>query len=414
MQTIYQTKSLLALGAAATLLLAAGSAGAAVQGDTITLGASLSFTGKYSTNGIHTKNGYELGIKEINGHGGVIVDGKHYKLAVKYYDDESTPARGAELMERLINQDGIKYMLGPYSSGMTKAIAPVTEKYRIPMVESEGASRSLFTQGYKYMFAILSTSEQYVSSSIDLAAEMAEKEGKKPSAWRIAMAFENDPFSLDVRAGVVDSAKKYGMQIIVDDKLPRDLNDMSATLTKVKALKPDMLIVSGHSKGAATAARQIKEMQIQVPMIVVTHCEAANVTGKFGSAANGFLCPTQWAPTLNYKDDIFGTAEQYNELFKKTYPNYKVVPYQAAQASAVLEVWKAAFEKANSFDAKKVRDALAALKIQTFYGHIEFSPEGNNIGKPMVLRQIQNSHYVVVAPTKYATGKLEFPRKATY
>ena len=111
--------------------------------------------------------------------GGVKVGGKTYMLSIKYYDDESTPARGAQLAERLIKQDGVEFMLGPYSSGLTKAIAPVTEKYGVPMVEAEGASRSLFTQGYRYLFAVLSTSEQYLSPSIDHAASMAKKEWKE-------------------------------------------------------------------------------------------------------------------------------------------------------------------------------------------------------------------------------------------
>ncbi len=138
----------------------AGTASAKVVGDTIILGSAISLTGKYSTNGIHAQNGYELAVTRINETGGVTVAGKAYKLKVVYYDDESTPARGAQLAERLIQQDGVKFMLGPYSSGLTKAIAPVTEKYKIPMVEAEGASRSLFTQGYKYLFAVLSTSER--------------------------------------------------------------------------------------------------------------------------------------------------------------------------------------------------------------------------------------------------------------
>ena len=121
---------------------------AKVVGNKIILGSAISFTGKYSSNGIHASNGYNLGVKRVNEMGGVKVGGKTYMLEVKYYDDESTPARGAQLAERLIKQDAIKYFLGPYSSGLTKAIAPVTEKYKIPMVEAEGASRSLFTQGY--------------------------------------------------------------------------------------------------------------------------------------------------------------------------------------------------------------------------------------------------------------------------
>ena len=401
-----------AVGVAALGLALSGPAQAKVEGDTIILGSAISLTGKYSTNGIHAKNGYDLGVERINAMGGVTVGGKSYKFRVVYYDDESTPARGAQLVERLIKQDGVKYMLGPYSSGLTKAVAPVTEKYKIPMVEAEGAARSLFTQGYRYLFAVLSTSELYLTSSIELAAEVAKKAGRKPSDLKVAMAFENDPFSLDVRAGVVDDAKKFGMNIVIDDKLPRDLSDMSATLTKVRAVKPDILVVSGHSKGAATAARQIKEMQIDVPMIAITHCEAAKVVEKFGKSTNGFLCPTQWAETLNYKDNFFGTAAEYDALFKRTFQDYKIVPYQSAQASAAVMVWKDALERANSFDTEKLRDALAATDMDTFYGKIKFAEAGNNVAKPMVLRQIQNGQFNVVAPSKWASHPLQYPRMA--
>ena len=102
----------------------------------ITLGAAISLTGKYATNGIHAKNGYEYAISKIKENGGVEIDGKCHNFEVIYYDDESKGDRGATLAERLINQDKIQYMLGPYSSGLTKAIAPVTEKYQIPMVEA--------------------------------------------------------------------------------------------------------------------------------------------------------------------------------------------------------------------------------------------------------------------------------------
>lgn len=378
----------------------------------IVLGSANSFTGKYSSNGIHTKNGYDIGVKIINETGGVKVGGKTYKLEVKYYDDESTPLRTAQLLERLISQDGVKFLLGPYSSATTTAAAPVVEKYKVPMIEAEGASRSLFNKGYRYTFAVLSTSEQYLASSIALAAEIAEKNGKKPSDVKVAMAFENDPFSLDVRAGVLEDMKKYGMKAVIDDKMPRDLNDISATLTKVKALKPDLLLLSGHSKGAATGSRQIKELQIDVPMIAMTHCEAAKITVNFGETVNDFLCPTQWSETLSYKDKYFGSAAGYDKMFKETYEGYKNVPYQAAQATAAVLVFKDAFERAGSLDPEKVRDAIAATELETFYGNIKFAPEGNNIAKPMVLRQIQNGEYNVVAPSKWASHKVNWPRKA--
>ena len=379
----------------------------------IVIGSAISLTGKYATNGIHAKNGYEYAIQKIKDAGGVKIDGKCYNFKVIYYDDESKGDRGATLAERLISQDNVKYMLGPYSSGMTKAIAPITEKYQIPMVEAEGASRSLFNKGYKYLFAVLSTSEQYLASAVTLAAEMAEKTGKKPSDVKVAIAVENDPFSLDIRAGVSEDAAKYGMKVVIDEQLPRDLSDMSAILTKVKLLKPDLLIVSGHSKGAATGVRQIGEQNIKVPMIAFTHCEAADVVGNFGDTANDILCSTQWAETLSYKDPLFGSAKEYEQDFKKAFPEYKdkAVPYQVAQASAAVYVFKDAFERAGSLDKEKLRDALAKTDMMTFYGGIKFSDAGNNIAKPMVLRQIQNGHYNVVAPSKFASHKLNWPRK---
>src|ERR1700676_115662 len=88
----------------------------AADGDTIVLGAAVSLTGKYSTNGKNTQDGYDLAVKRVNETGGVQVGGKAYRLKVVYYDDESTPARGAQLVERLINQDGVKFVRGPYTS----------------------------------------------------------------------------------------------------------------------------------------------------------------------------------------------------------------------------------------------------------------------------------------------------------
>jgi len=395
---------------AVTLLFSQASLAAC---DEITIGSAISLTGKYATNGVHAQKGYEYAITKIKENGGVKVDGKCYNFKVIYYDDESKGDRGATLAERLISQDKVQFMLGPYSSGMTKAIAPVTEKYQIPMVEAEGASRSLFNKGYKYIFAVLSTSEQYLASAVTLAAEMAEKQGKKASSVKVAIAVENDPFSLDIRAGVSEDAARLGMKVVIDEKLPRDLSDMSAILTKVKLLKPDLLIISGHSKGAVTAVRQIGEKNIKVPMIALTHCEAADVTGKFGKTANDILCSTQWSETLSYKDPLFGSASDYEMGFKSEYPEYKdkKVPYQTAQATAAVYVFKDAFERANSLDKEKVRVALTKTDLATFYGQIRFSAAGNNVAKPMVLRQIQDGKYNVVAPSAFASHKLNWPRQ---
>ena len=378
-----------------------------VEGDKIILGAAVSLTGKYSSNGVHTQNGYNMAVDRINSMGGVKVGGKTYKFDIIYYDDESNPKRAAQLAERLISQDGVEFMLGPYSSGLTKAMAPVTEKYGVPMVEANGASRSLFTKGYKYLFAVLAPANLYLDVAIRTAVELNGGKGVK-----IAMAFEQDAFSQDVRLGIVDAAEETGSKIIIDDKLPKELNDMAATLAKVKATKPDVLVVSGHTKGALTAIRQIAEMKVDVPMLAMTHCDAAKLSKQHGKNAQYALCASQWHKTLTYKDKWFKDGMTYDKDFTEMF-GY-APPYQAAESSAALLVFKDAFERANSFDQKKVRDALAATDMQTFYGNIKFAPGGQNVSKPMVLFQVicdssGKCENKVVAPLKWASAELIHP-----
>ena len=373
---------------------------AKVVGDTIVLGSAISLTGKYATNGEHTQRGYDLGVKIINDAGGVKVGGKTYKLEVKYYDDESNSAKAAALAQRLIEQDGVQYMLGPYGSGLTIAIAPVTEKFGVPMVEANGASRALFTKGYKYLFAVLNSADQYLNSAVDLMAD------KKKGAT-VALAFEQDSFSLDVKLGVMERIKANGMKVVIDDALPKELNDMTATLQKVKALKPDLLIVSGHSKGAMTAIKQINDLKVDVNMLAMTHCDAAAINKNLGGGGDYTLCAAQWHKSLSYKDNYFGSGLDYAKLFESIY-KYDP-PYQAAESSAALLVYKEAFERANSFDKDKVRDALAKTDMQTFYGGIKFNDAGQNTSKPMVLFQVQDGKNNVVAPIKWAEAKLIYP-----
>ena len=320
---------------------------------------------------------------------------------------KSTPARAAQLTERLIDQDGVQFMLGPYGSGLTKAVAPITEKFKVPMVEANGAARELFTQGYKYLFAVLSTSDYYLRDAIRLAAEQAQADGRDPSTLKVAMAFENDPFSLDVRDGVIEDAQKYGMQVVIDDKLPPDLNDMSATLTKVKALKPDILVVSAHEKGPPLAIRQMQEMFVDVPMLALTHCDSARVAEQMGKAAEYALCASQWDASLAYEGEHFGSAADYAALFEETF-DYPP-PYQAAESSAGVLVFADALERAGSLEPAAVRDALAATDLMTFYGPVKFDETGKNTAKPMVLYQIQDGQYKVVAPTEWAAAELVHP-----
>lgn len=402
----------LRIAAAATFalflaIMLPGNVWATSGGNTITLGAVVSVTGKYSTSGKFTRDGYNLAVERINAKGGILVAGKHYKLAIEYYDDESTSARAAQLAERMIKQDGIKFVLGPYSSALTKAIAPVTEKYRVPMVEGNGAARDLFQQGYRYLFAVLTTADYYLRPAIDLLAERAKVAGRDPGSMKIAIVTENDNFSQDVRAGIIAGAKHYGMQVIIDDKLPPGLNDMTVTLTKVKLLKPDALFVSAHAHGAPLVISQLATQRVYVPMLAMTHCKSGRIIKKYGAKANYALCAAQWDSRLGYAGRWFKSSAAFEKTVREKY-GYKP-PYQVAESAAAVIAFADAFERADSLDKRAVRDALAATDITTFYGPINFDSTGKNIAKSMVLYQVQNEQYTIVAPQEWANAKLIYP-----
>jgi branched-chain amino acid transport system substrate-binding protein len=382
-------------------------AAAAADEDTIVLGAAVSLTGKYSIDGQNTRDGYDLAVRRVNEQGGVKVGGKSRKLKIVYYDDESTLARSAQLVERLINQDGVQFVLGPYSSGITKAIAPVTEKYRIPMIEANGADRALFANGYRYLFAVLNTSDSYLRPAINLAAEATHTAGGDPKSLKVGTVIENDDFCHDVRDGVVEEARKWGMHLVVDDKLPPELNDMSSALTKVKALKPDVLVVCGHAKGAVLAVRQVSEKRVDVPALALTQCDSAQIIEKFAKAAEFALCASQWDRTLSYSDRWFESAENYARIFEKEFHN--PINYVSAESSAAVLVFVDAIERARSLDRDKVRDAIARTDLMTFFGPIQFDATGKNVAKSMVLYQVQNGKYKVVAPNKWANSTVIYP-----
>jgi branched-chain amino acid transport system substrate-binding protein len=375
--------------------------------DVIALGAAVSLTGKYSLDGQNTKEGYDLAVQRINELGGVKVGSKSYKLQIVYYDDESTSARAAQLVERLVSQDGVQFLLGPYGSSITKAIAPITEKYRIPMIEANGADRSLFNNGYKYLFAVLNTSDHYLRSAIDVVEEQVRKAGKEATSLKVAIVIENDDFAEDVRSGIIEETTRYGMRVVIDEKLPPELNDMSSALTKVRALKPDVLVVSGHAKGAVLAIKQISEQRVNVGALALTQCDAAQIVEKFGKAAEYALCATQWDRTLAYKDRWFGSAEDYAQRFEQQYKH--TVTYGSAESSAAVLTFVDALERAGSLDREKVRDAIAATDLVTFYGPVRFDATGKNVAKSMALYQVQGGQYRVVAPPKWANTAVVYP-----
>jgi len=124
----------------------------ALAQDVIKFGAAVSLTGAQSRFGNMVKNGYELWKDYVNDKGGIDVGGKKYKVTVIYYDDQSDPLVSAKLTEKLITEDKVQFLLGPYSSGITLATSAIAEKYDIINMACTANADSVYTRGTRMSF----------------------------------------------------------------------------------------------------------------------------------------------------------------------------------------------------------------------------------------------------------------------
>src|SRR5258706_9584762 len=127
----------------------------------------MSVTGTYAKPGTYQKQGYDVCIDELNAKGGIL--GRKVELVI--YDDQSAPATAVRLYEKLITEDKVDAVMGPYSSAVSEAVANVTEKYKKVMVAPLAATTSIFKKGRKYIFMVITPAENYLHGLIDIAAK---------------------------------------------------------------------------------------------------------------------------------------------------------------------------------------------------------------------------------------------------
>lgn len=385
-----------------TALFGLGSTRPASADDVLKIGAPLAATGPEAREGALAKQGYDLWAETVNTHGGIKVGNKTYKVQIIYYDDQSKPQISAELTDRLISQDGVSLLLGPYGSPATFADAAIAEKYKVPMVEANGAARKIFAQGYRYVFGILSPADEYAASMLKAAT------GLSPAPKTVALLSADDLFSLEVANGARDWAEHNGLEVVYFQKYPVGVADLSAALTSIRALHPDILIGSGHLQESLLIMKQAQTLNVNANFFGFTVGPTTpDFVKALGPAAEGVFASSQWTPDVKYRGPLFGSAQDYARAFER---KYGFVPdYHAAESSAAGVTLQLALEKAGSVDPEKVRAALVSLDAHTFYGPVRFDPHGLNTLKPMVTVQIQRGSVVTVWPADVASAKALYP-----
>ncbi len=361
------------------------------QAGPLRIGASISLTGAYSRTGKELQNGYQLWAEQVNAAGGIM--GRRVEFVT--YDDTSDPETGARLYEKLISEDKVDLVLGPYSSPVTLAASTVTEKYGYPMIVSGASATDIWTRGYKYVFGIYTMAPAYMDGAIDIA--------KRSGYTTVAIMNENSAFSKDTADGAAKKAQEAGFQVVFREEYAKDVRDLTPILTRARALNPDVLIGGTYGEDATLIVRQLKDLNWTPRLLSLSIGPALpDFTENLGADAEYVMGSTQWEPTIKSQG-----APEFVAAYKAKY-GYEP-GYHAAGGYGAAQLLAKAVERAGAIDNQRIRDALATMETTTIFGPYKVDSNGAQIAKPSYLIQIQDGQRKLVWPDSAAEASAVVP-----
>ena len=366
------------------------------------LGASVCITGRLAKEGGYVKDGYTLWMEMVNAKGGIKVGNDNYKVEIVFYDDKSDAQTGAKLTEKLITEDKVKFILGPYGSGITLATSAIGEKYKVLTVACQANAVNIYERGFKYIISILPPATYYLRPVIDLGLKV------NPPVKTAAVIWADDAFPEYGGKGAASYAKEKGLQVVYEGKYPKDVKDLSSILLEAKNKKPDILVGGSYFNDGLLITKQMKEQNFDVKMVgLMVGPQLPAFTENLGKDAEYVMGCEWWTPYSSWKDDFFGTAKEYAQKMKARFgyePSYH--PTSASVAGYVLQL---AIEKAQTLDVTTVTETLRSMKVNTVWGPMAWNKAGQNTEIHSSVVQVLKGKVEVVYPFEGKTANYIYP-----
>ena len=368
-------------GSGAPSASAGGSAPAAAK--KLVIGFTASQTGAQNVASNKQTEGLQLWLDDVRKAGGIkLKDGTVLMPEVKFYDDESKTDRVQSLYTKLINDDKVDFLISPYSSGLVKAAAVVSEQNGKVMVTAGGADDATMEQGFKNIYQVYSPGSKYLTGAIDLMLKL------DPSIKKVAIVSEKEPFSASVVAAALPYAQGKGLQVVVNEGYDTGATDFAPFINKIVAAAPDAIIGGGHFQDGTTFAKQIFEKKVAARFVALLVAPPEPTFADIGDAAQFIVGPSQWETQTKYSEagakalniPWYGpTGDAFTAAYKA---KYNAPPsYHSAGGYAAGLVLQRGLEDAGSTDPAKLRAALDKLDLMTFFGHTKFSTDAKTHGK---------------------------------
>ncbi len=354
----------------------------------LTVGLSISLTGAYSLQGQQAFSGIRLWQSYTNAEGGVRVNRNRRTVRLICYDDRSRVEQTRQNLARLLTEDRIDVLLGPYSSGLTMVAAGLTQEHGKVLWNHGGSSDEIFLRGCRYVVSTPSPASNYFWPLPTWLIRTY------PSLQRVCLVYSGKgTFAAHVARGFVEAAEAAGHHLVQSVRL--NSTNLGHAIQQIGTLKPEVLVLAANF---ADELRILRAHQISSDSVRVVAAVAAGVQAfqqELKQAAEGVIGPSQWEPAFNPTRVRGPDSPWFVQSFQKQYG--RIPDYTAAGAFAMGLILTDCIERADTLDTQSLYEAATKLDLTTFYGPFRIEPaSGRQIGHRILLTRWQRGRKVVL------------------
>jgi branched-chain amino acid transport system substrate-binding protein len=318
------------------------------------------------------------------------LSGPRLPLRLIALDDGSRAEHAKENVLRLLTEDRVDLLLGPYSSGLTRAVAPLAERHGKILWNHGGSSDAIADEGWRHLMSVPSPASDYLRALPLLVKR------RDPTVTRISVVYaETGSFAAHVARGVTEAAKAAAFDVVRLIPFEPPLRDPGALLEDAIAGEPDLLVGVGRFQDDVTMVRR-RDLLGGVKSLVFVGAGLDTFYEEVGDPAEGVIGPSQWEPAVDDPPRTGPTSEWFCSEFEKR--GHRRPGYPAAQAFAVGVVIMECVRRAGSLEDEALLSAAHGLDTTTLYGRFQLDPiTSRQVGHRVLLVQWRNGRKVVIS-----------------
>ena len=401
-----QRRNFLLALAAPVLMATVGAGTASAQADKpIRIGMTVSSTGTFALAAQSGHRGAQIWVNDVNGRGGIDIDGTKRKVELVILDDRSDKQLVPRVYETLIKDEKVDLVFGPFGSTLTAAASNTTETNGKFMVIWSASADSIFKQGYKYV-----VSATQIAGT--LLGQPAVRALHSMGVKKVAFAYVDEPFPAALTQGAIDLAKELGMQVTMDEKFAKGTKDFNILIQKAKASGAEAFYPTAYEGDQMTIARQIRETNADFKAVYLVYASQPQFLQQSGKDGHYVFSQTLLHDKINWKVTHGLNRAEMVASYGKLFPTAQYpADFQTILAYGAGVTTEQIIKTAGSLDAARLKEAAIKLsgKIVTACGEYQIDETGKQYKNEFSIMQTLPNGLEVVYPPAVATAKPVYP-----